>query len=80
MDLERLVTALAPLEVRGGAPTDVTDLAYDATNGTLTYSLGGADAAAFTIDAPGQHTVEFRSTDRAGHAEPIRQLSFTIAS
>src|SRR5215204_2665362 len=29
MDLERLVTALAPLEVRGGAPTDVTDLAYD---------------------------------------------------
>jgi UDP-N-acetylmuramoyl-L-alanyl-D-glutamate--2,6-diaminopimelate ligase len=30
MDLERLVTALAPLEVRGGAPVDVTDLAYDA--------------------------------------------------
>jgi UDP-N-acetylmuramoyl-L-alanyl-D-glutamate--2,6-diaminopimelate ligase len=29
MDLERLVTALGPLEVRGGAPTDVTDLAYD---------------------------------------------------
>ena len=29
MDLERLVTALGPLEVRGGAPTDVADLAYD---------------------------------------------------
>jgi UDP-N-acetylmuramoyl-L-alanyl-D-glutamate--2,6-diaminopimelate ligase len=29
MDLERLVTALGPLEVRGGAPIDVTDLAYD---------------------------------------------------
>ena len=30
MDLERLITALGPLEVRGGAPTDITDLAYDA--------------------------------------------------
>lgn len=29
MDLERLITALGPLEVRGGAPTDITDLAYD---------------------------------------------------
>ena len=29
MDLERLITALGPLEVRGGATTDVTDLAYD---------------------------------------------------
>ena len=29
MDLERLITALGPLEVRGGAPTDITDLVYD---------------------------------------------------
>jgi UDP-N-acetylmuramoyl-L-alanyl-D-glutamate--2,6-diaminopimelate ligase len=29
MDLERLVTALGPLEVREGAPTDIADLAYD---------------------------------------------------
>jgi UDP-N-acetylmuramoyl-L-alanyl-D-glutamate--2,6-diaminopimelate ligase len=29
VDLERLITALGPLEVRGGAPTDITDLAYD---------------------------------------------------
>ncbi|HET8653866.1 MAG TPA: UDP-N-acetylmuramoyl-L-alanyl-D-glutamate--2,6-diaminopimelate ligase [Gaiellaceae bacterium] len=29
MDLERLITALGPLEVRGGAPTDISDLAYD---------------------------------------------------
>jgi UDP-N-acetylmuramoyl-L-alanyl-D-glutamate--2,6-diaminopimelate ligase len=29
MDLERLISALGPLEVRGGAPTDITDLAYD---------------------------------------------------
>jgi UDP-N-acetylmuramoyl-L-alanyl-D-glutamate--2,6-diaminopimelate ligase len=29
VDLERLITALGPLEVRGGAPTDISDLAYD---------------------------------------------------
>jgi UDP-N-acetylmuramoyl-L-alanyl-D-glutamate--2,6-diaminopimelate ligase len=29
MDLGRLISALGPLEVRGGAPTDITDLAYD---------------------------------------------------
>jgi UDP-N-acetylmuramoyl-L-alanyl-D-glutamate--2,6-diaminopimelate ligase len=29
VDLERLITALGPLEVRGGAPTAITDLAYD---------------------------------------------------
>ncbi len=29
MNLERLITALGPLEVRGGAPTDIADLAYD---------------------------------------------------
>ena len=29
MDLERLISALGPLEVRGGAPTDITDLAFD---------------------------------------------------
>ncbi|HEV3480391.1 MAG TPA: Mur ligase family protein, partial [Gaiellaceae bacterium] len=47
MDLERLVTALGPLEVRGGAPTDVTDLAYDARGvrpGALFFSVPGARA------------------------------------
>jgi UDP-N-acetylmuramoyl-L-alanyl-D-glutamate--2,6-diaminopimelate ligase len=29
VDLERLITALGPLEVRGGAPIDIADLAYD---------------------------------------------------
>ena len=43
MDLERLVTALGPLEVRGGAPTDVTDLAYDTrsvVSGALLIGVG----------------------------------------
>ncbi|HZB34510.1 MAG TPA: UDP-N-acetylmuramoyl-L-alanyl-D-glutamate--2,6-diaminopimelate ligase [Gaiellaceae bacterium] len=47
MDLERLVTALAPLEVRGGAPTDVTDLAYDTravVPGALFFCVPGARA------------------------------------
>ena len=47
MDLERLVTALAPLEVRGGAPTDVTDLAYDAravVPGALFFCVPGRRA------------------------------------
>jgi UDP-N-acetylmuramoyl-L-alanyl-D-glutamate--2,6-diaminopimelate ligase len=47
MDLERLVTALAPLEVRGGAPTDVTDLAYDTravVPGALFFCVPGSRA------------------------------------
>jgi UDP-N-acetylmuramoyl-L-alanyl-D-glutamate--2,6-diaminopimelate ligase len=47
MDLERLITALGPLEVRGGAPTDVTDLAYDTGSvepGALFFCVPGARA------------------------------------
>jgi UDP-N-acetylmuramoyl-L-alanyl-D-glutamate--2,6-diaminopimelate ligase len=56
MDLERLVSALAPLEVRGGAPTDVTDLAYDTravVPGALYFCVPGerADGHDFAADA-----------------------------
>jgi UDP-N-acetylmuramoyl-L-alanyl-D-glutamate--2,6-diaminopimelate ligase len=56
MDLERLVTALGPLEVRGGAPTDVTDLAYDAAAvvpGALFFCVPGerADGHDFAVEA-----------------------------
>jgi UDP-N-acetylmuramoyl-L-alanyl-D-glutamate--2,6-diaminopimelate ligase len=56
MDLERLVTALGPLEVRGGAPTDVTDLAYDTRSvvpGSLYFCVPGhrADGHDFAADA-----------------------------
>jgi UDP-N-acetylmuramoyl-L-alanyl-D-glutamate--2,6-diaminopimelate ligase len=56
MDLERLVTALGPLEVRGGAPTDVTDLAYDAravVPGALFFCVPGqrADGHDFAAEA-----------------------------
>ena len=56
MDLERLVTALGPQEVRGGAPTDVTDLAYDAravVPGALFFCVPGqrADGHEFAAEA-----------------------------
>jgi UDP-N-acetylmuramoyl-L-alanyl-D-glutamate--2,6-diaminopimelate ligase len=56
MDLERLVTALAPLEVRGGAPTEITDLAYDARTampGALFFCVPGqrADGHDFAPEA-----------------------------
>jgi UDP-N-acetylmuramoyl-L-alanyl-D-glutamate--2,6-diaminopimelate ligase len=47
MDLERLITVLGPLEVRGGAPTDITDLAYDTRSvepGALSFCVPGARA------------------------------------
>jgi UDP-N-acetylmuramoyl-L-alanyl-D-glutamate--2,6-diaminopimelate ligase len=56
MDLERLITALGPLEVRGGAPTDITDLAYDTRSvgpGALFFCVPGAraDGHDFAADA-----------------------------
>jgi UDP-N-acetylmuramoyl-L-alanyl-D-glutamate--2,6-diaminopimelate ligase len=56
MDLERLVTALGPQEVRGGAPLDVTDLAYDTrsvTPGALFFCVPGerADGHELASDA-----------------------------
>jgi UDP-N-acetylmuramoyl-L-alanyl-D-glutamate--2,6-diaminopimelate ligase len=56
MDLERLVTALAPLEVRGGAPTEIADLAYDTRSvvpGTLFFCVPGerADGHEFAVEA-----------------------------
>ena len=56
MDLERLVTALGPLEVRGGAPTDVADLAYDTravVPGALFFCVPGerADGHDFAAEA-----------------------------
>jgi UDP-N-acetylmuramoyl-L-alanyl-D-glutamate--2,6-diaminopimelate ligase len=47
MDLERLITALGPVEVRGGAPTDIADLAYDTRQvepGALFFCVPGERA------------------------------------
>jgi UDP-N-acetylmuramoyl-L-alanyl-D-glutamate--2,6-diaminopimelate ligase len=47
MDLALLIDALAPVEVVGGAPVDVTDLAYDARDagpGSLYFCIPGSRA------------------------------------
>ncbi len=47
MELQRLVAALAPLEVAGGAAVEVTDLAYDARSavpGSVFFCVPGARA------------------------------------
>jgi UDP-N-acetylmuramoyl-L-alanyl-D-glutamate--2,6-diaminopimelate ligase len=59
MDLERLITALGPLEVRGGAPTDIADLAYDTRQvgpGALFFCVPGdrADGHDFAEEAVGR--------------------------
>jgi UDP-N-acetylmuramoyl-L-alanyl-D-glutamate--2,6-diaminopimelate ligase len=56
MDLERLITALGPLEVRGGAPTEIADLAYDTRQvgpGALFFCVPGerADGHDLAADA-----------------------------
>ena len=56
MDLERLSAALAPVDVVGGAPTEVRDLAYDARAveaGALFFCVPGerADGHEFAADA-----------------------------
>ena len=58
MDLERLIAALGPVEVRGGAPTDIADLAYDTREvspGALFFCVPGErtdghDLAAEAVD------------------------------
>src|SRR5690242_19802592 len=56
VDLERLIAAVAPAEVVGGAPTGIRDLAYDAravTPGALFFCVPGmrADGHDFAPDA-----------------------------
>jgi UDP-N-acetylmuramoyl-L-alanyl-D-glutamate--2,6-diaminopimelate ligase len=56
MDLERLIPALGPVEVRGGAPTEIIDLAYDTRRvvpGALFFCVPGerADGHDFAADA-----------------------------
>jgi UDP-N-acetylmuramoyl-L-alanyl-D-glutamate--2,6-diaminopimelate ligase len=59
MDLERLITALGPPEVRGGAPIDIADLAYDTRQvvpGALFFCVPGerADGHDFAAEAVGR--------------------------
>src|SRR5215213_9027283 len=56
MDIERVIAALAPVDVLGRAPVEIADLAYDArtaTPGSLFFCVPGsrADGHDFAADA-----------------------------
>ncbi|MGH3063952.1 MAG: UDP-N-acetylmuramoyl-L-alanyl-D-glutamate--2,6-diaminopimelate ligase [Gaiellaceae bacterium] len=74
MDLERLISALGPLEVRGGAPTDITDLAYDTRevrSGALFFCAPGE-----TVD---RHDLAGEAVERGAVALVVeRPLDFDV--
>ncbi|MGK5739955.1 OmpL47-type beta-barrel domain-containing protein [Micromonospora sp. URMC 103] len=50
---------------------------------TIEYSLDGqpyaAYSAPFAVNQPGQHTVNYRATDKAGNTSAAQSVSFTVA-
>ncbi|WP_205800529.1 OmpL47-type beta-barrel domain-containing protein [Micromonospora thermarum] len=62
----------------------VTLSAADAGSGVdrIDYSVDGAAYAAYsapvTVNQPGQHTVSYRATDKAGNTSAAQQVSFTV--
>ncbi|MEV4570490.1 chitobiase/beta-hexosaminidase C-terminal domain-containing protein [Nonomuraea sp. NPDC049419] len=68
-----------------GAAT-VTLTASDAGSGvdTVEYSLDGQPFAAYTeplpVDQPGEHTVSYRATDKAGNTSEVGSVTFTVAA
>ncbi|MFD0743729.1 OmpL47-type beta-barrel domain-containing protein [Phytohabitans flavus] len=68
-----------------GAAT-VTVNATDAGSGVdrVEYSLDGAPYAAYTapvtVNQPGQHTVSYRATDKAGNTSTAQSASFTVVT
>lgn len=63
----------------------VTVTASDSESGvdTVEYALDGAPYAAYTapvkVDQPGQHTVSYRATDKAGNVSAAKTVSFNVA-
>jgi len=74
MDLERLIAALGPLEVRGGAPTEIADLAYDTRQvgpGALFFCVPGE-----RVDG---HDLAVEAVDRGAKALVVeRPLELTV--
>ncbi|SDY89583.1 Ig-like domain (group 3) [Micromonospora pattaloongensis] len=68
-----------------GAAT-VTLSATDTQSGVdrIEYSLNGAAFAAYsapvTVNQPGQHTVAYRATDKAGNTSAPQSVSFTVVA
>jgi plastocyanin len=64
-----------------GSGVDFTEYRIDGGAFTRNTNSAGADpfTTAFTVAAEGSHTIEYRSTDKAGHAEALKSVSFAIA-
>ncbi|ROT29456.1 DUF1080 domain-containing protein [Micromonospora sp. HM5-17] len=68
-----------------GAAT-VTLTATDTQSGVdrIEYALDGGAygtySAPVTVNSPGQHTVTYRATDRAGNTSPVQSVSFTVVT
>ncbi|MFE9692084.1 OmpL47-type beta-barrel domain-containing protein [Micromonospora sp. NPDC005806] len=62
----------------------VTLSASDSGSGVdrVEYALDGGPygtySAPVTVNQPGQHTVSYRATDKAGNTSPVQQVSFTV--
>ncbi|MFU8855313.1 OmpL47-type beta-barrel domain-containing protein, partial [Micromonospora sp. SL1-18] len=62
----------------------VTLSAIDTESGVdrIEYSLDGGAYAGYsapvTVNQPGQHTVTYRATDKAGNTSSSQQVSFTV--
>ncbi|TQS18651.1 ThuA domain-containing protein [Microbispora sp. KK1-11] len=79
-----------PAQPEGGSftgPVTVTLKAVDETGGSgvakTEYKLDGGDWTAYTepvkVSGEGQHTLAYRSTDKAGNAEEAKTLTLTIS-
>jgi hypothetical protein len=79
-------TTTAEAEPQADGSAKVTLSAADEEGGSgvarTEYRLDGGDwtayAEPFTVTAPGDHTVEYRSVDEAGNQEEVKSLSFTV--
>jgi PKD repeat protein len=79
-------TAVVSAAPSGDAPSGVDFTEYRVKTGTVqgdwvkTANTGGANpfASQVTISAEGQHTVDYRSTDKAGNVEATKTVSFGI--
>jgi PKD repeat protein len=70
----------AAVAAGSGSGVDFTEYRADGGAWTKATNTAGANpfASQVTVSAEGQHTVEFRSTDKAGNAEATRSVAFGI--
>ena len=74
----------AQVSAPGGTPgsgVDFTEYSLDGADPVRFDNTEGDDPfeSSFTVSAPGEHTVEYRSTDNAGNIETTKSADFEIA-